>query len=50
MIFLPDQYLGRWVASQTGVEVILWEGSCMVHERFTGQQLRDDRADTRASA
>ena len=40
MIFLPDQYLGRWVASQTGVEVILWEGSCMVHERFTGQELR----------
>ncbi len=33
------------MASQTGVEVILWEGSCMVHERFTGQQLRDYRAD-----
>jgi quinolinate synthase len=45
VIFLPDQYLGRWVASQTGVEVILWEGSCMVHERFTGEQLRGFRAD-----
>jgi quinolinate synthase len=44
VIFLPDQYLGRWVASQTGVEVILWEGSCMVHERFTGQELRAYRA------
>jgi quinolinate synthase len=40
VIFLPDQYLGRWVASQTGGEVILWEGSCMVHERFTGNELR----------
>lgn len=40
VIFLPDQYLGRWVASQTDVEVILWEGSCMVHERFTGEELR----------
>jgi len=40
VIFLPDQYLGRWVASQTGVDVILWEGSCMVHERFTGEELR----------
>jgi quinolinate synthase len=40
VIFLPDQYLGRWVASQTAVEVILWEGSCMVHERFTGEELR----------
>jgi quinolinate synthase len=45
VIFLPDQYLGRWVASQTGVEVILWEGSCMVHERFTGEQLRGYRKD-----
>jgi quinolinate synthase len=45
VIFLPDQYLGRWVASQTGVEVILWEGSCMVHERFTAGQLRAFRAD-----
>jgi quinolinate synthase len=43
VIFLPDQYLGRWVAAQTGVDVILWEGSCMVHERFTGEQLREYR-------
>jgi len=46
VIFLPDQYLGRWVAGQTGVEVVLWEGACMVHERFTGDELRRYRADT----
>ena len=46
VIFLPDQYLGKWVAGQTGVEVILWEGACMVHERFTGDELRRYRADT----
>src|SRR5690606_13722237 len=40
VIFLPDQYLGRWVASQTNVDVILWRGSCEVHERFTGEELR----------
>ena len=40
VIFLPDQYLGRWVATQTSVEIILWEGSCMVHERFTADELR----------
>jgi len=40
VIFLPDQYLGRWVASNTKVEIILWEGSCMVHERFTAEELR----------
>ena len=43
VIFLPDQYLGRWVASQTNVEVILWQGSCMVHERFTAAELRTFR-------
>jgi quinolinate synthase len=44
VIFLPDQYLGRWVATQTDVEIILWEGSCIVHERFTGEELRAYRA------
>jgi quinolinate synthase len=43
VIFLPDQYLGRWVASQTDVDVILWEGSCIVHERFTAAELRGYR-------
>ncbi|MFQ5523937.1 MAG: quinolinate synthase NadA [Acidimicrobiia bacterium] len=39
VIFTPDQYLGKWVASQTDVEVILWEGACEVHERFTGTEI-----------
>ena len=43
VIFLPDQYLGRWVASQTDTDVILWHGSCEVHERFTAAELRDYR-------
>ena len=43
VIFLPDRYLGHWVASQTDKELVLWEGSCMVHERFTGAELRDYR-------
>ena len=45
VIFTPDQYLGRWVASQTDVDVVLWEGSCMVHERFTGAEIADYRHD-----
>ncbi len=40
VIFLPDEFLGRFVASQTKVEVILWKGHCEVHERFTGDELR----------
>lgn len=44
VVFLPDEYLGRWVASQTQVELILWKGHCEVHERFTAQDLRLFRA------
>ncbi|MCB0215883.1 MAG: quinolinate synthase NadA [Caldilineae bacterium] len=44
VIFLPDAYLGRYVASKTSVEVILWDGTCIVHERFTGAEMRGLRA------
>jgi len=39
VIFLPDEYLGRYVAAQTDVEVILWKGRCEVHERFSREDL-----------
>jgi quinolinate synthase len=44
VIFLPDEYLGRHVAANTDVEIILWQGHCEVHERFTGAELRDYRS------
>jgi quinolinate synthase len=40
VIFLPDQYLAKYVASKTDVKIIAWKGSCEVHERFTGEELR----------
>jgi quinolinate synthase len=40
VIFLPDQYLAKYVASQTKVRIIAWKGACEVHERFTGDELR----------
>ena len=40
VIFLPDQYLAKYVASQTSVKIIAWKGACEVHERFTGDELR----------
>jgi quinolinate synthase len=43
VIFLPDEYLGRYVASQSEVEVILWKGHCEVHEQFTAADLRNYR-------
>jgi quinolinate synthase len=39
VIFLPDRYLAKWVASQTDVEIIAWHGACEVHERFSGDEL-----------
>lgn len=44
VIFLPDEYLGNYVASQTKVELILWKGHCEVHERFTAADIRGFRA------
>jgi quinolinate synthase len=40
VIFLPDQYLAKYVASKTDVRIIAWKGACEVHERFTGDELR----------
>src|SRR2546428_11253987 len=40
VIFLPDEFLGRYVAGQTNVEIILWKGHCEVHERFTAGDVR----------
>src|SRR5689334_2935293 len=44
VIFLPDQYLAKWVAGQTKVNIIAWHGACEVHERFTGDELREYRS------
>lgn len=43
VIMIPDKYLARNVAAQTGVKVITWEGACEVHERFTAKQIREFR-------
>jgi quinolinate synthase len=40
VIMIPDEYLAKWVATQTDVEIITWKGHCEVHERFTGEELR----------
>ncbi|MBN8715675.1 MAG: quinolinate synthase NadA [Xanthomonadales bacterium] len=43
VIFLPDRYLGAWVAQQTGIELVLWNGVCEVHEKFTAMEARHTR-------
>jgi quinolinate synthase len=39
ILFAPDQNLGRWVARQSGRELTLWPGSCIVHETFSEEAL-----------
>ncbi len=39
IIFAPDRNLGRYVMEQTGREMVLWQGTCMVHEIFSERKL-----------
>lgn len=39
IIFAPDQHLGAYLAKTTGRNMILWNGSCMVHEQFSEKEL-----------
>jgi quinolinate synthase len=40
VIMIPDEFLAKWVQTQTDVEIITWNGHCEVHERFTAEELR----------
>ena len=39
IIFAPDKNLGRYVSQQTGRDLVLWEGSCIVHETFSEKRI-----------
>jgi quinolinate synthase len=43
VLMIPDEYLAKYVATQTDVEIIAWRGHCEVHELFTGKELREFR-------
>jgi quinolinate synthase len=43
VIFLPDEFLGRYVAGKTKKKVILWKGHCEVHEKFTAKDIQTYR-------
>jgi len=44
VLFAPDKNLGRWVAKQTGRDdLVLWQGSCLVHETFSLRKIEDIR-------
>jgi quinolinate synthase len=39
ILFAPDRNLGRYVREQTGRDLVLWQGSCIVHETFSEKKL-----------
>lgn len=39
IIFAPDRNLGRWLEKKTGRKLILWNGTCMVHEIFSHEKI-----------
>ena len=41
VIFLPDDYLAKYVASNTKVKIISWKGTCIVHEQFNAKEIND---------
>ena len=41
VIFLPDEYLAKYVATNTKVEIISWKGTCIVHEQFTAKEIKE---------
>tara|TARA_B100000965_G_scaffold320351_1_gene281387 strand:- start:5 stop:994 length:990 start_codon:yes stop_codon:yes gene_type:complete len=41
VIFLPDDYLAKYVASKTNVKIISWKGTCVVHEQFSAKEINE---------
>jgi quinolinate synthase len=43
VIFLPDHYLANYVQKNTKVKIISWQGTCIVHEKFSSNEINDIR-------
>ena len=39
ILWAPDRYLGDYIRNQTGADMLLWNGACIVHEEFKGKEL-----------
>ena len=44
ILWAPDKHLGHWVQKTTGADMLLWNGSCIVHEEFKHRGLEDLKA------
>ena len=44
ILWAPDRHLGRYIQEQTGADMLLWNGACIVHDEFKGEELAALRA------
>ncbi len=44
IIWAPDQHLGRYIQKKTGADMLLWDGSCIVHEEFRSRGIANMKA------
>ncbi|WP_018984872.1 quinolinate synthase NadA [Salinimonas chungwhensis] len=44
IIWGPDRHLGSYIAKQTGADMLMWQGECIVHDEFSAQKLQDMKA------
>ncbi|WP_334061410.1 quinolinate synthase NadA [Alteromonas genovensis] len=44
IIWGPDRHLGAYIAKQTGADMLMWQGECIVHDEFSSQKLGDMKA------
>jgi quinolinate synthase len=44
LLWAPDKYLGGYIQKQTGADMVLWDGSCVVHEEFKAKGILDLKA------
>ncbi|BFT30872.1 quinolinate synthase NadA [Alteromonas sp. D210916BOD_24] len=44
IIWGPDRHLGSYIAKQTGADMLMWQGECIVHDEFSAQKLADMKA------
>jgi len=40
LIWAPDRHLGQYIQKQTGADMLLWQGSCLVHDEFKAEELK----------
>ncbi|MGK3879490.1 quinolinate synthase NadA, partial [Enterococcus faecium] len=39
VLWAPDRHLGRYIQEQTGADMLMWNGACIVHDEFKGLEL-----------